>query len=319
MDNKTIGILGLVIAVIAILVAVATPEIREFIGLESSEIIEKRPNTESEGNIDTKTKIERQPTKSSQAKKKEGTTEQEVNHKEKEESNSLPELIQRLIDDMVFVQGGTFEMGCTGEQQGCEGDEKPAHKVTLDDFKIGKYEVTQEQWQTVMGSNPSKYKSCGGQCPVEKVSWGDIQGFIQKLNRITGENFRLPTEAEWEYAARGGIQSKGYQYAGDNNIGSVAWYKSNSNKKPQVVGLRKSNELGLYDMSGNLWEWCEDGQRKYNSSSQKNPIGSSSSSDRVLRGGSFNVSAGLCRVSDRRSPESTHRGNCGFRLVSSVN
>ena len=220
--------------------------------------------------------------------------------------------------ELVYVRGGTFTMGCTSEQGGdCEGDEKPAHQVTLSDFYIGKYEVTQKQWRAVMGSDPPelRFKGCDN-CPVERVSWNDIQEFIKKLNQKTGKNYRLPTEAEWEYAARGGIQSKGYKYAGSNNIGEVAWYDGNSSSKTHPVGGKKANELGLYDMSGNVWEWCSDWYGSYSSGSQRNPQGPSSGSSRVLRGGCWDGYSGDCRVAYRGSGNPGFRhSNSGFRLA----
>ena len=197
---------------------------------------------------------------------------------------------------MVAVEGGTFTMGATSEQgSDAESDEKPAHQVTLSSYSIGETEVTQALWQAVMGSNPSS--STGNlQLPVERVRWDDCQTFITKLNQLTGETFRLPTEAEWEYAARGGKQSKGYKYAGSNTIGDVAWYDDN-NTHP--VGTKSPNESGLYDMSGNVYEWCQDWYGSYNSGAQTNPPGSTSGSRRVLRGGSWLDSAGYCRVSRR--------------------
>ena len=216
--------------------------------------------------------------------------------------------------DMIAVKGGTFTMGCTSEQSDCWGDEKPTHNVTLSDYYIGKFEVTQELWQAVMGSNPSDFK--GNNLPVEQVSWNDVQEFITKLNQKTGANFRLPTEAEWEYAARGGNKSRGYKYSGNNTIGNVAWYWDNSNEKTHQVGTKSPNELGIYDMSGNVWEWCQDWYGDYSSGSQTNPIGSSSGSFRVLRGGSWNNRARLCRVS-LRNYYFPDRGSYyfGFRLV----
>ena len=164
--------------------------------------------------------------------------------------------------NMVFVQGGSFQMGSNNGQS----DEKPVHSVTVSDFYIVKYEVTQKEWRDIMGSNPSKWK--GDNLPVEKVSWDDVQTFIKKLNAKTGLNYRLPTEAEWEYAARGGNKSNGYKYSGSNDIGSVAWYASNSGSKTHSVGQKKPNELGIYDMTGNVWEWCNDWYGDYSSSSQ---------------------------------------------------
>ena len=219
--------------------------------------------------------------------------------------------------EMVFVKGGTFTMGATAEQgSDAESDEKPTHSVTVSDFYIGKYEVTQAQWKAVMGSNPSYSK--GDNLPVEWVSWNDIQEFITKLNAQTGKKFRLPTEAEWEYAARGGHKSKGYKYSGSNSISDVAWYGDNSSSKIHPVGQKSPNELGIYDMSGNVWEWCQDwySSSAYSSSSQTNPTGPSSGSSRVLRGGSWNYSAGSCRVSLRYYNTPDYRDfNRGFRLA----
>ena len=199
--------------------------------------------------------------------------------------------------DMVSVAGGTFTMGATSEQGSDAFDnEKPTHKVTLSDYMIARIEVTQELWQAVMGSNPSYFK--GNNLPVERVSWDDCQEFIKKLNSLTGLNFRLPTEAEWEYAARGGNKSKGYKYSGSNDIGSVAWYDGNSSSKTHTVATKSPNELGIYDMTGNVWEWCSDWYGSYNSGSQTNPKGPSSGSYRVLRGGSWRYNAGSCRVSN---------------------
>ena len=201
--------------------------------------------------------------------------------------------------EMVYVAGGTFTMGCTYEQgDDCDNDEKPAHQVTLSSFNIGKYEVTQAQWKQVMGSNPSSFK--GDNLPVENVSWNDVQEFIRKLNALTGKRYRLPTEAEWEFAARGGNQSRGYKYSGSNTIGNVAWYYDNSGSKTHPVGTKSANELGIYDMSGNVWEWCSDWYGAYSSSAQTNPKGPTTGSGRVFRGGSWDNNAGGCRVSDRR-------------------
>ena len=217
--------------------------------------------------------------------------------------------------EMMYVKGGTFTMGATSVQgSDAEYDEKPVHSVTLSSFYICKYEVTQALWQAVMGSNPSFRK--GDDLPVESVSWDDCQTFIRKLNALTGKNFRLPTEAEWEFAARGGNHSRGYKYAGSNNIETVAWYDGNSGGKTHVVGTKSPNELGLYDMSGNVWEWCQDWYGSYSSASQTNPTGASSGSRRVLRGGSWYSIAWYCRSSYRGSimPDFCDSGN-GLRLV----
>ena len=216
--------------------------------------------------------------------------------------------------DMVRVEAGTFTMGATAEMKHPADDEKPVHQVTLtNDYYIGKYEVTQALWQAVMGNNPSEFK--GDNLPVEKVSWKDCQDFISKLNRITGKTFRLPTEAEWEYAARGGNKSRGYQYSGSNNLADVAWYMDNSGDKTHAVGTKQPNELGIYDMSGNVWEWCQDWYGKYSSSSQVNPTGANSGSYRVKRGGSWEIIDWGCRSSYRYSSVPDFCGsNLGFRL-----
>ena len=217
--------------------------------------------------------------------------------------------------DMIMVEGGTFTMGATSEQGSDTGsDEKPVHQVTLSDFYIGETEVTQALWKAVMGTNPSYFK--GDSNPVYDVSWNDCQEFIRKLNSLTGRTFRLPTEAEWEYAARGGNQSKGYKYSGSNTHSSVAWHTDNSGSQTHAVKTKSPNELGLYDMSGNVWEWCSDWYGSYSSSSQTNPTGPASGSYRVVRGGSCYFYARFCRVSIRNynSPDNRY-SNYGLRLV----
>ena len=237
--------------------------------------------------------------------------------------------------EMVFVKGGTFTMGCTDEQgSDCESDEKPAHQVTVSDYYIGKFEVTQGFWKKVMGSNPSFFKNCGDDCPVESVSWNDCQEFISKLNQLTGKRFRLPTEAEWEYAARGGrdvarnvqLQTK---YAGSNTLGEVAWYLDNSDVNypggyeetgrklgTHTVGTKKPNALGIYDMSGNVWEWCNDWYGDYSSGGITNPKGAATGSGRVFRGGSWDRYGGNYRVSHRGSSlPSISDDYSGIRLV----
>ena len=217
--------------------------------------------------------------------------------------------------DMVRVEAGTFTMGATAEMKNPWNEEKPTHQVTLtNDYYMGKYEVTQALWKAVMGSNPSNFK--GDNLPVEKVIWNDCQEFISKLNRITGKTFRLPTEAEWEYAARGGNKSRGYQYSGSNNLSDVAWYTANSGSKTHAVGTKQPNELGIYDMTGNVWEWCQDWYGKYSSTSQVNPTGANSGSDRVYRGGSWIGNAWFCRSSYRYGSSPDNRSYAlGLRLV----
>lgn len=213
---------------------------------------------------------------------------------------------------MVRVEGGTFWMG--SDEEDAYDNEKPVHQVTLYTFSIGETEVTQELWQAVMGSNPSKFR--GSKHPVENVSWEDCQSFIRKLNSLTGRNFRLPTEAEWEYAARGGNKSKGYKYAGGSSLDDVAWYYDNSGDRTHDVATKRANELGLYDMSGNVLEWCQDWYGDYSSGSQTNPKGPSSGINRVFRGGGWLNGARRCRVSDRSHFAPSNRlSNLGLRLA----
>ena len=229
-------------------------------------------------------------------------------------SISSQAVLQRLVDNMVYVEGGTFQMGSDdSEAFECE---KPVHEVTLSSYYIGKYEVTQEEWEAVMGSNPSNFR--GARLPVKNVSWDDCQMFIERLNQLTGQHFRLPTEAEWEFAARGGNvgKSHGYKYSGSNSIDGVGWYYDNSGNHTHTIGQKQANELGLYDMSGNVWEWCQDWYGYYSSQSQTNPTGPSSASGRVIRGGSWSNSAGYCRVSSRDfDAPSFRRSSLGLRLA----
>lgn len=211
---------------------------------------------------------------------------------------------------MILVKGGTFQMG---SNDGYDW-EKPVHNVTLSDYYIAETEVTQELWEAVMGSNPSYFK--GGRRPVEQVSWQDCQAFIEELNYLTGRHFRLPTEAEWEYAARGGNRSGHYTYSGGGNIDAVGWYSGNSGKETHNVATKRPNELGLYDMTGNVWEWCQDWYGSYSSGSATNPKGPSSGQYRVPRGGSWDSDAAYGRVSLRSfcTPSGRHN-DLGFRLV----
>ena len=213
--------------------------------------------------------------------------------------------------EFILVEKGTFQMGSNNG----DSDEKPIHTVNITkDYYIGKYEVTQKQWKAVMGSNLSYFK--GDNLPVERVSWNDVQEFIEKLNQKEGTyKYRLPTEAEWEYAARGGNKSKGYTYSGSNNISDVAWYWDNSGIKTHIVGTKSPNELGIYDMTGNVYEWCNDWYGNYSSGSQNDPQGANSGSSRVLRGGSWSSNAYYCRVANRSCHSAGSSSNFnGFRL-----
>ena len=213
---------------------------------------------------------------------------------------------------MKAVAGGTFRMG--SDDGDADGKEKPVHSVTLPDYMLGETEVTQELWQAVMGSNPSAFK--GASHPVEKVLWSDCQAFIRKLNELTGERFRLPTEAEWEFAARGGSQSKGCQYAGSNAIDEVAWYRENSDSTTHDVKTKAPNELGLYDMTGNVLEWCQDWYGSYPAAAQTSPTGPATGTAHAFRGGSWFSTAVFCRMTYRNYvAPSFSFNNLGFRLA----
>ena len=233
---------------------------------------------------------------------------------------------------MVFVEGGTFMMGASDDDPDAHNNEKPAHQVTLSSYSIGETEVTQELWVAVMGSNPSSYCSNWGwiedlQRPVEYVSWNDCQVFICKLNELTGKNFRMPTEAEWEFAARGGNESQGYKYAGSNDIDEVAWYYDNCSveegymigRRTHTVATKAPNELGLYDMTGNVEELCLDRRENYSSEAQTDPVGpaTSSSMTRAGRGGGISNKAPYCRLPYRAGCHSraTKTGSLGLRLA----
>lgn len=221
---------------------------------------------------------------------------------------------------MVKVEGGTFTMGATPEQGATEPqpNEKPAHEVTVGDFWIAQTEVTQELFEIVSGFNPSYTR--WPQCPVDKVSWKDCKSFLETINELTGEDFRLPTEAEWEYAARGGKLSKGYKYAGSDNLDEVAWTVANADGKSHPVASKKPNELGLYDMSGNLYEWCEDKYLMYDGSepqySQKMLKSDIKREFHIERGGCWDQGPTMCRVSYRHAGNYTHMyAYDGFRIA----
>lgn len=249
-----------------------------------------------------------------------------------------------MTHEMVKVEGGTFQMGSSEDSDHA----KPVHNVTLSSFLIGKYEVTQELWESVMGNNPSNFK--GLKRPVEKVSWYDAVEFCNKLSKIEGlkpaykvdktrkdphntsnyeelkwlvicdfssNGYRLPTEAEWEFAAKGGNKSEGYKFSGSNEVDVVAWYDNNSKGGTYEVGKKQPNELGLYDMSGNIWEWCWDWFGTYSAGNQTNPKGASAGSYRVLRGGSwYKIVEYSCRATNREStnPDYSDLGG-GFRIA----
>jgi formylglycine-generating enzyme required for sulfatase activity len=213
--------------------------------------------------------------------------------------------------EMAYVPGGTFDMG----SRDGETDEKPVHEVTVSGFWMGKYEITQRQWVEIMGTNPSYFKDCED-CPVEKVSWDDVQEFLRELNNKTGGKYRLPTEAEWEYAAGGGSENPTKYGNGNESLRSSDANYSGTLGKTAKVGSYRPNALGLHDMSGNVYEWCSDWFRDYTSSRQTNPTGAASGSSRVLRGGSWNYYPQFSRVANRNTgTPSNRRGDVGFRVV----
>ncbi len=214
--------------------------------------------------------------------------------------------------DMVWVEGGTFQMG---SDYGYNG-EQPVHSVTLDGYYIGKYEVTQALWLAVMDNKPSYFEGMNN--PVESVSWRDCYQFVLKINQLTGLRFSLPSEAQWEFAARGGNMSKGYTYSGSNRVDSVAWYYDISGDKTHPVGQLLPNELGIYDMSGNVMEWCLDWHSNsfYSNSPSRNPVNSTPNTERVVRGGSMRFSAESCGVAVRSDlGVNRYSSDLGFRLV----
>lgn len=239
-----------------------------------------------------------------------------VSAQKQEKPKKLEFTVEGITFEMILVEGGRFMMGDEAENDiDCYEDEAPIHRVTLADFYIGKLEVTQELWRAVMHYNPSHFR--GYKNPVENISWEDCQLFINRLNKLLGQNFRLPTEAEWEYAARGGKYSKGYKYSGSNNIDDVAWYEANTTeiKHHCRAGTKQPNELGLYDMSGNVWEWCQDFYDLYEPYPLTNPI-KAQGMYKVLRGGCNKGVARSCRITNRSSNMPEFKGiYYGFRLA----
>ena len=247
---------------------------------------------------------------------------------EPEEPEPTPVITSYTVNgvtfNMVEVEGGTFQMGATPEQgENANDNEKPVHQVTLSGFNIGQTEVTQELWQAVMGTNPSKFNDNVNK-PVETISWEDCQTFIATLNNLTGQNFRLPTEAEWEFAARGGMKSQGYKYSGSDDLNEIAWYNYNAyavgsssqDYGTHAAATKAANELGLYDMTGNVWEWCQDGSGDYSAADQINPTGPETGTNRVIRGGGWTNYPKLLRVAARSGYKPGFIGNfIGFRLA----
>ena len=230
------------------------------------------------------------------------------------EIKTLDILAEIEKDEMVFVQGGSYNMGATEEQgSDAKANEKPSHIVILSDYYISRYEVTQKFWETIMGNNPSSVK--GDDLPVDNVSWEECNQFIQELNKRTGKQYSLPTEAEWEYAARGGDKRNGTKFSGSNNAEEVAWSDA-LDGTIQPVGTKKYNELGIYDMSGNVSEWCYDWYGAYTDQDQANPIGAETGTEKVLRGGNCSDATLNCRITTRTSTAPvTAKAKTGFRIV----
>ena len=227
--------------------------------------------------------------------------------------------------DMITMQGGTFTMGATEDQiTYADNSEKPPHQVTLSTYQIGKTEVTQELWEAVTGKSLSQIARANGwtlygdgpDYPMYYITWDDCQEFITKLNELTGQQFRMPTEAEWEYAARGGNKSKGFTFSGSNNIADVAWYSENSSNRSCPVANKAPNELGIYDMSGNVWEWCSDWYGDYSDAPQTNPTGPETGTEHVVRGGCWGALVSGSHLSNRISYVPTfHSNSVGLRLA----
>ncbi|MFM9946619.1 MAG: SUMF1/EgtB/PvdO family nonheme iron enzyme [Saprospiraceae bacterium] len=242
----------------------------------------------------------------------------EAEERQRREAEAKRLALDPFHDLMIPIIGGTFQMG---DEHGDLGIyRRPLHPVSVKDFQLCKHPVTQAQWRAVMGTDPPKltFKGCND-CPVESVSWDDVQEFLKRLNEKTGENYRLPTEAEWEYAARGGVASGKTQYAGSNKADEVAWHNGNSGQKTRPVMQKKANELGLYDLSGNVWEWCHDvWHENYKSAPADGSawMAGGKQNLRVVRGGSWYLFTDLCRVAIRSWGSSdNHNFSFGFRLA----
>ena len=248
-------------------------------------------------------------------KGEETTTSFTNNEKDAADDENSSITVNGVTFKMIRVKGGTFTMGATPEQKkDAKKGEKPAHEVTLSDYYIAETEVTQELWEAVLGKDENHSDHKGADHPVEAVSWEDCDYFITKLNELTGRQFRFPTEAEWEFAARGGCKSKGYKYSGSNNLSEVAWYNDIISGTHPVKG-KAPNELGIYDMSGNVDEYCNDYYGRYSKGSQTNPKGPADGGSYVIRGGNFCGEASECRVSSRGSTVGYIFSSLGFRLA----
>lgn len=221
--------------------------------------------------------------------------------------------------EMILVEAGTYRIGATAEMQNITPhEEQPAHEVTLTkDYYLGKTEVTQELWEAVMGDIDPAARLQGKNMPVINVSWDDCQKFVKKLSELTGKQFRLPTEAEWEWAARGGKKTHSLQFSGSKYVERIAWYKSTANAAPQMVQTMDKNELGFHDMSGNVWEWCQDAHFTYPAEAQTDPCPKADSTYTfVMRGGAWNCGQSDCRYTSRSSFEGTSsNSNLGLRLA----
>ena len=243
-----------------------------------------------------------------------------ISNRSKARASDIERVVTRLLRNMVQVDGGVFTMGCISGRDGTGfGDEYPAHQVLLSAFYISRYQLTQDEWKIIMGENPSKFK--GNRLPVTNVSWHDCQNFILRLNQYSGRTFRLPTEAEWEYAARGGRLGRNTLYAGSDRLDHVGWYDANAHRAPREVGLLTPNELGLYDMTGNVHEWCADTFYRYSanvSGYEEDPIHHEGSLRRMTRGGSWLNGAGFMRIAQRCADNADMRNSTiGLRLAMS--
>ena len=225
-------------------------------------------------------------------------------------------MLTAIETSMISIDGGIFTMGCTSDQGAeCTHDEFPIHQVQISNFKLLKTEVTQGMWQSVMGNNPS-FNKRSAQFPVENVSFTDIEKFISLLNTLSSHQYRLPTEAEWEFAARGGIKSKSTLFSGSSDAQTVSWNIGNSSNTSHIAGYKNANELGLYDMSGNVWEWCSDWYGEYHSTLESDPRGAIDGTDKVIRGGSYSGSIWFCRNAIRMHYAPTYISHfIGFRLA----